>query len=82
MVLACSLLLTVNDGAILHGHLGTRHEHANTQANAELTGDLHRDRPRTSSRRLGGLTRLSRLSVQPARPQPFEQDNYCILLYL
>ena len=48
----------VKGGVIPHGHLGTRHEHADTQANAELTGSLHRDRPCISSRRLHGLTQL------------------------
>ena len=54
----CMLATSVNDGVVSYGPLGTRHEHADTQANAELTGCLHRDRPRTSSRRPHGLTQL------------------------
>ena len=34
------LATSVKGGAIPHGHLGTRHEHADIQANAELTGFL------------------------------------------
>ena len=37
---------------------GSRHEHAAIQANAELTGSLHRDRPSTSSRCRHGLTQI------------------------
>ena len=38
---------------------GSRHEHAAIQANAELTGSLHRDRPSTSSRCRHGLTQIT-----------------------
>ena len=38
----CMLATSVKGGVLPHGHLGTRHEHADIQANAELTGSSSR----------------------------------------